>query len=363
MSFYDGNGNLIDLSVEVGGDVAIIKNAMDYDVTKGANGILPKFEEVSGSYHLEGRWYKQTINGVQCDVTNNSGSLIFLKVKGATTITINWVDGTSSIVAGNTYWAYAIDSVEVDDFVRNTTAVNTITLSDTDEHIVTIICDSCIEDRTLRWTNGRGCALSGITSDGTLTAIKPNMTKILYFGDSITEGIRTLGTDVGNSSVHAFPYYTSKGLYTIPLFCGYGATGVGQTGSFNTLINMIDYLYNGVPVPDDLLNPDLIVINMGQNDGTYSTDPTLFVDSYQESVSKLSRKYPGVPIACMIPFTQNYGAYIRNAVANNPQCFVIETNGWNPSTADGKHPNDAGSQTIATHLIPELQSILRKWTK
>ena len=360
MSFFDGLGNEIDISEVVGGDAAAIKNAMDYDVTKGLNNILPKFIEVDGSYHLEGRWYKQQIGGVECNVTCNSGSLIFLKVKGATTVTIAWIDGTSSIVEGNTYWAYSIDSMDVDDFVRNDTSVNTIPIPDTGTHYICIICDSCIENRTLRWTNGRGIAFSTITSDGTITAVKPNVNRILFFGDSITEGVYTLGTGV-NSSVHAYPYYTAKGLYSIPLFCGFGATGVGQTGSFNTLINMIDFLYNGVELPDEQLNPDLIVINMGQNDGTYQTDTTLFEESYEQSVKRLSIKYPGVPIACLIPFSQNYGAYIRNAVSTNPQCIIVETSGWYTGQT-GIHPSATYSEQISERLIPELQNILRNWT-
>lgn len=360
MNFYDGNGNIIDISQVVGGDIEVLKKAIDFNIVKGENGILPTFCETEGQYHLEGRWYKKVISSNNYDVTNNSGSMIFFKISGATTVSVNWYRMVDDIMI---YWSYCIDGGEL---VRKEISDNTITLPDTNEHIVMIICDG-IEENIGKWSEGNGYAFSGLESSGTLTAIIPTNKKILFFGDSITEGIRTLGIPSGssasetNSATHAYAWYTAKWLYAIPLFCGYGASGVGLNGSFSKLENAIKYLYNGNTVPDELMKPDMIVINMGQNDKTYGTDTEQFVTDYRKCIELLSIKYSGVPIVCMIPFTQNYGAYVRNAVSGIPYCTVVETSGWNPKTAEGIHPVDEGSMTIASKLVPELQKVVRNW--
>ena len=247
-----------------------------------------RYTDIDSDIGFIGRWYTQTVNGHECHVTNNCGSEFYFKTNGATTVTIEWQAMTQT----NAYYVYIIDGSAP---VRVSIASNIITLPDNGTHYIRIVTDG-ITEGIGKWANGTGFAFSGVTANqGSISGAMPKNPQIMFFGDSITEGIRALGidnTDMGNtnSATGAFPWYCCKKLNAIPFRVGYGATGINKTGSFNTAVNALKYLYNGTPV--DKYEPDAIVINYGQNDDG-NTD---FNNGYIEFLNTMHLMYPGVKV-------------------------------------------------------------------
>ena len=255
----------------------------------------------------------------------------------------------------NAYYVYVIDDGTP---TRANITSESITLPDTGTHYLRIVTDG-ITENIGKWENGTGFAFADVTvASGEVSGVLPANPQIMFFGDSITEGIRALGiddTDMGNtnSATGAFPWYCCQKLNAIPFRIGYGATGINVTGSFNTAINALEYLYNGVPVGD--YYPDAIVINYGQNDGNNST----FNNKYIAYLNAMHIMYPGVKVYMMIPFSQNRADRIRTVAQNFNWVTVVETSTWTGITyADGTHPLAAGAKVagedLADVLIPDI---------
>ncbi|WP_273956299.1 hypothetical protein, partial [Leuconostoc mesenteroides] len=66
----------------------------------------------------------------------------------------------------------------------------------TDEHIVRVVIDGLNEHED-KWKGEKGVSFKNVTVDlgGTVTGVLPKNRKIMFFGDSITEGIRVLSMD------------------------------------------------------------------------------------------------------------------------------------------------------------------------
>ena len=306
-----------------------------------------RYTDIDSDIGFIGRWYTQTVNGHECHVTNNCGSEFYFKTNGATTVTIEWQAMTQT----NAYYVYIIDG---DTPVRSLITSTTIALPDNGTHYIRIITDGITEEIG-KWANGTGFAFSDVTvNQGSVSGVMPKNPQIMFFGDSITEGIRALGidnTDMGNtnSATGAFPWYCCKKLNAIPFRIGYGATGINKTGSFNTAINALEYLYNGTPV--DKYYPDAVVINYGTNDNG-NTD---FNDGYIAYLNAMHLMYPGVKIYVMIPFNQHLASRITTVASGFDWVKLIETANWDGITyADGTHPLAAGAEVAGNYLADAL---------
>ena len=157
--------------------------------------LLPKYKVVDGQdYGYVGRWYDWTYNGNAVKVASAAGAEVCFKVKGTTSLTINW---TGDNVTEHVYYCYYIDGAQK---VRTNVIDNVITLPDTNEHIVRIVCDSIPHGSSVNcWTVGYGWVFGGVnTGNGTLKGIVPTNPTIMYFGDSLTEGVRAYGSESGS---------------------------------------------------------------------------------------------------------------------------------------------------------------------
>ena len=165
------------------------------------------------------------------------------------------------------------------------------------------------------------------------------------------------GGDMGetNSSTNAFPYFCTQKLNAIPYFIGYGASGITVDGSFKKCITAIDNF--SATRESDTIYPDLIVINHGTNDaGSSDID---FQTGYNNVLNKLHVKYPGVKIACLIPFGQAKASVIRACAENKEYCSVIETSNWGVTfTSDNTHPNSAGAKIAGEKLAEEIENLI-----
>ncbi len=316
---------------------------------------FPNYVVEKGNYYKMGRWFEKQISGYKVDVTLNSGSEIFFLTNGAGKAVIDFVSMTNEDTA---YYAVSIDGATP---TRHPITEKTITLPDKGYHTVRVTMDGIYEN-VGKWNNEIGYAIKDIMVDmGRVRAIRPTDKVIFYYGDGITEGVLAMKTGangIGNSAVNTYAYVSAKELEAIPFFVGYGATGVMQSGSFNTFINAIDYISNGRPQDASVTTlPDEIVINHGYNDG--GADSTAFKNALTAALNRLNEKYPDTPIYYVIPFAQRKVSEIREVCAQFDNITVIETEGYNLTFApDGIH-SDANGGKVAGEKIAEAIAAAR----
>ena len=341
-----------------------IANGASSSVTP-ENFIMPKtVPNESGLYTLIGRWFDKTIDGTSYKCTNADGSSVLFRVEGASSITIDF--RALSTPNYTPYFAYSIDG---NVFTRQLITNTNVSMPDTGEHLVWIVVDGMGETdpNNGKWNGTVGIRLNEISgsSGSTLKSVTIKNKQILFVGDSIVEGINALGTEANadvNSATSGFAWKTACKLNAIPLLFGYGGTSTLGPASFHKAIEAIDYNMDGVPV--NLLEPDVILIEHGYNDaGVISLGSKTvedFIESYSALIERLSVKYSGVPILCMIPFKQSLAQYIRQIAENYSWCYVIETATYTVETSDSAHPSAIGAAHAAESLSADIMQLLGK---
>ena len=297
-------------------------------------------------FELSGRWFEKEIDGQKAWVALNDGAMIYFKIKGTNELNVHFLEITA---LETPYYAYVIDEGEP---VRQLITESRIVLPDDKEHLITIVVDGMTEFED-KWNGEIGVAFTGVDCGrGEVRGFMPEKKRILFIGDSITEGVMALSNEAnsnGNSATHSFPWYSAKLLNAEPYFIGYGATGIFMTGTFSRCADMLDYLSAVRPVSkEDIPACDLAVINMGTND--HEIDGETFVQGYREILLKLHDRYPQIKIFCMIPFSQLHGEDIRAAAEEYPWCVTVETAEWEITYTDGIHPDAAGAGQIGERL-------------
>lgn len=309
----------------------------------------PSYELLDGEEPgFAGRWFEKEINGEKHTVTLSDGSTFYFLTDGADTFNVDF----TVITTGKTpYFAYSIDGAEP---VRQHITEPSVSLPDNDIHTVCIWADGMTEGEG-KWKDEKGFALKNVTVNaGSVRGIRPNNKIIMYYGDSITEGIRALNMNAdsdGNSATNAYPYHCSKTLGATTYSVGYGATGIISVGSFNTFIKAIDNISEKVPEND--VKPDVIVINHGTNDSSYMDKK--FKELLAEALERLIEKYPDTPIFYLIPFGQYKADAIRETCANfSDKITVIETKDWKITFTDSVHPDVDGAKTAGENLAAAI---------
>lgn len=309
-----------------------------------------KYIETENPVEFSGRWFSKKIDGKSLMVTVNDGAMLYFKAEGTDHVTAEFVEISQ---LETPYFAYIIDEGEP---VRQKITDAVIMLPDRDEHVVQIVIDGMAEQED-KWNGEIGVAFHKIDGNGgKITGVVPEQKRIMFIGDSITEGVMALGDAAVsrcNSATNSFPWYTAKELGAEPYFVGFGATGIVKTGSFNNCSNMLDY-YSAARAAE-IPECDLIVLNMGTND--LDVDSSVFVEGYREVVLKLHDRYPDVQIVCMIPFTQLHREDIHNAVTDYTWCHVVETSEWELTYTEGIHPDQEGAKKAAAYLAEYIRII------
>ena len=299
-----------------------------------------------------GRWFDKEIEGVSHKVTLTDGAHLYFLIENAASFDVVF---TVITTGEEPYFAYSIDGGEM---IRQHITEPTVTLPDTGRHTVRIVADAMTEGEG-KWDKEKGFAIKSITpaEGGSMVGIKPTEKVIFFYGDSITEGIRALNmnaTSDGNSATNAYSWQCADALGVTPYLVGYGASGMIMEGSFNTMLNAIDYLSKDRPVEDGV-TPDVIVINHGTNDGGQSRKK--FEEALTATLTRLQEKYPGTPIVYLIPFNQAHARVISEKLENEENIYVVETKDWSITYTDGVHPDAAGAKAAGEQLAAALVEI------
>ena len=214
--------------------------------------------------------------------------------------------------------------------------------SATDHHLAEVIVKSSTEteDRWLQQTTA--AVFTGIIADAVSAPVRRPL-NVLIYGDSITEGVRTLGyegiaadTD-RNDAVRDYSYQLSQLLPVEVGVVAFGATGVtkGGSGSVPALPASYDHQWQGEPRSFEPA-PDLIVYNEGTNDRTQGAP---FVSALGGVVAALRRAAPAARQLILLPFNgchqDDLLAVVHGAADANVK--FGNTSGWYDGS-DGLHP-------------------------
>ena len=196
-------------------------------------------------------------------------------------------------------------------------------------------------------------ALRNAELDGATTACaRPRDRRILFYGDSITQGYDA-----------QYPSLTYDALTAAEFDAEIRNKAIGGDTFRPELL--------AAPLPG--WSPDLIVVAYGTNDWSHGTE-AVFRQRSTKFYEALARIYPGVPVAALQPIWRADGnhrtevgdfadaaRFVAEAAQYNPDAVVIDGMKLVPPTAEfyadaRVHPNDLGFSFYARNLIRELRA-------
>lgn len=327
------------------------------------NSELSPFAPVLSTSYFIGRWFPRVINSKLAMTAISGGQEVRINVENSTKIGAKFFIDPLAL----TYIPYIAYSIDDAPFVRQAIApdgssgevevVFNNALS-TGKHKVRLIL-SGVKENTNRWVDGIGLHFLGFTTSngGIITPYSPRK-KLMFVGDSITEGVLILGSNLpsGNAGEKCYTHLTANSLGADPIIVGFGGVGVTKGGGGGVPNAQTNFGYYKDSFPTQAENPSLIVINHGTNDSA-ATDPD-FKTGYQALITAVRAKHPSVKILCMRPFAGTKANMIQEVVNENTNIHYIDTTGWAITYTDGLHPNENGNTVAAQNLVPAITNIV-----
>lgn len=190
--------------------------------------------------------------------------------------------------------------------------------------------------------------------------------RMVFYGDSITEGIRALGqplTPDGADGTRAYANVTGRALGADIAQVGFGKQGVMREGVGNvpTAPESFPYNFHG-SVADPAFVPDVAVLLQGSNDSQVTDEQ--FAPAYASYLGQVRAAAPQAWIFAMEPLIGRHSAVIRSAVelSADPRIVFVSTDGWldRRSTldyTDTVHPTVAGHLKVASRLVPIISQV------
>lgn len=311
-----------------------------------------RYELADESYAFAGRWFEKEIDGVLHHVTVNAGSELYFAIHGTTEMKVNF---TLITAKATPFYAVSIDGGEP---VRYLVTEPKITLPDDGAHVIRIIADGLTESED-KFNGEIGFAFRDVDPcGGKLVGIRPTGKTIMFFGDSITEGVRALNMSAdsnGNSASHSYPFYCAEKLGAVPINVGFAASGTVGAGSFAPCLTAIDRL-SAHRTTDELPAPDVVVMAHGHNDVHFKASDV--IPRYNAVLDRLHEKYPDAKLFVLIPYSQTHADTIRACCDGRDYVTIIETEGWDPATTDGVHLSAIGARSAGRKLADELKKHL-----
>ena len=225
-------------------------------------------------------------------------------------------------------------------------------------HLLEVVVKSTSETIT-RWGSGCQTAVSfiGLTIDAGATVLLPNKRPqtIWLFGDSITEGVRTINqTAVNdtdrNDNMAEYSWNALSALSCEFGVVGFGATGWCQGGSGGVPAFPLTWDYLQAGVARSLTPaPNWILINHGTNDSQQTTG-AVFSAAYSVVFAMLAGTPTTTRIGLIRPFNGSQATAIQQVVAAfaaTERVFYLDTTGLfsvsNGADSLGLHPTSSNA--------------------
>ena len=213
----------------------------------------------------------------------------------------------------------------------------------TNKHVVQVFVDAIADTSTNRWTpdtfvNLKGLVLSG---NGLLHDLNPLRYKLLFFGDSITEGAYALSyrSDIaGKSALGCYPLTVGKLLNAEVGSVGFGGTGLSKgNGGVPSFGSAYGFLW-GEQARDFSENPDLCVWLIGENDGIKDIVPAGL-----RAINAMLQLMPNTKFLLLRTLSGDQAANMQTIAEtcdDTSRVFYRDTEGFfDPANAsDGQHP-------------------------
>jgi lysophospholipase L1-like esterase len=229
-----------------------------------------------------------------------------------------------------------------------------------------------VDERANRWNPPlrSGLLLTGFRLDPdaiTLPPPAPEDRRIEFLGDSITQGVRAVGPEIGvtgSDATKGYAWLTGRALRADFRQVGFGAQGIGRSGGGQVPPAAQALLFNfaGSPI-DPAYAPHAIVVNQGTNDALGAADPAPFQAAYLDYLRRIRATWPTAWIFVMRPLGGYFAHEIATAATAVDHTVYVDTAGWLTATdyTDGLHPTYAGHLRVAHRLAPILAARLG-WT-
>ena len=302
--------------------------------------------------------------------TTTSAGAYFRTMFTGNACALNFDTSTAALPASEIYWR--VDGYEAGEpWTRTSPAANIpcpppADLSAAPWHQLELVVKSTSETIN-RWNTaapGTAVRLAGVSFGIGAVTQRPISAPwtILLYGDSITEGVRTVNQTAPNDTDRndatlGWAYKLGQLMGAEVGVVGYGATGltVGGSGGVPPLtVSWNQVASNTVrPVGNP---PSLIVINEGTNDSSNVTAAAVTV------LNGLIAEYPDTPIALLVPFNQSHQPDLQMAAftCSRPALVhLIQTTGiLNPSNGVDNFSLHPTGPNNAGFVAPRLASIL-----
>lgn len=191
----------------------------------------------------------------------------------------------------------------------------------------------------------------------------------LVFGDSITEGINTIGRsgDATNRSdaLHSWAYQLGSEIGAEIGVVGFGLLGISRAGNGGVpkFGDSWSLIASGIPrvlTPE----PNFIAINLGTNDKNSNIAQATFISEYVSALNAILKATSITKIFVMMPFGGHYGALVYQEIVSKAsdakRVFFVNTTGWWASgdAGDGVHPWGYTAPKHAKLLAEEISNNL-----
>jgi len=224
-----------------------------------------------------------------------------------------------------------------------------------------------------------GLALGNGGSIVPATGLRPK--RILFFGDSITEGAGIApGDDAGQTyaTVCAQVFNAEYGVVAHP---GEGwAVNIAPTSGvpdFGTAFNQYYDQAPRFPLTSGTPVPDYVVINMGTNDSIAGADPALVTKNVVACLQQIRGSLPGSQIFLVVPFGGFQAQTLQSACSQYLQTNPTDTkihfinlgataraglmgqvDGGSAQSFDGIHPDLPTHRALGYQLVAAMQTAL-----
>ena len=196
--------------------------------------------------------------------------------------------------------------------------------------------------------------------------ILPVRPTLMFLGDSITQGVRVVGMQIGvtgSNSLLSYGWLAGQALRTIHYQVAFGRQGVIRSGNGLVPPATLAFGWNFAGSPAGEPAPDFLVINQGTNDIPYPGRE--YGQALLGYLREIRAYWPHTEIFVLRPFGGFHAASTMQAVElmHDARVIYVSTHGWlkKKDFRDGVHPNRRGSRLAAAHLEKILAPYIARW--